>query len=256
MHHVDDQRETAREKKFKLVLEYDGTAYCGWQRQPDQASIQGQLEDVLRRIIREPVVLHGSGRTDAGVHALGQTAHFKCKTRLAPDELQKGMNSLLPDDIAVRSCQSVPLDFHARFDSIWKQYRYRICNQPVRRPVGRRYAWQIYRPLDLTAMIQGTRHILGRHDFKSFESSGSPRSHTVREIMEATWQVVDDHLVFEIRANGFLRFMVRNIVGTMVAVGMGKLKADAIPDLLKAADRRLAPATAPPHGLFLVHVQY
>ena len=244
------------EKKFKLIVEYDGSAYCGWQRQPDQPSIQAALESALRRMTQSPITLHGSGRTDAGVHALGQTAHFKCRTRLRPEELQKGMNGLLPGDIVVRSCRAVPLDFHARFDSRWKMYRYRICNQPVRRAVGRQYAWHIYRPLDMAAMADGARHLVGRHDFKTFESSGSPRAHTVRDVMAASWQKTDDHLVFEIQADGFLRFMVRNIVGTLVAVGMGKRSAGDIPDLLAAADRRLAPATAPPQGLFLIHVQY
>jgi tRNA pseudouridine38-40 synthase len=244
------------EKNFKLTVEYDGTDYCGWQRQPDQRSIQGVMEEVLRHMTREPATLHASGRTDAGVHALGQTAHFKCRTRLSPVELQKGLNRLLPDDIAVSACQSVPLAFHARFDSRWKHYRYRICNQPVRRPVGHRYVWHIFRPLDVAAMTAAARHLVGRHDFKSFENSGSPRSHTVREVMDAAWQTTDGHLVFDIRANGFLRGMVRNIVGTLVAVGMGKWDPDALPQLLKAADRRLAPTTAPPQGLFLMHVQY
>ena len=254
----DNATETARRpgKNFKLIIEYDGSDYCGWQRQPKQSSIQETLESVLQRMTRESITLHGSGRTDAGVHALGQTAHFKCHTRLSPKELQKGMNRLLPGDIAVRSCQAVPLDFHARFSSRWKRYRYRICNQPIKQAVGRQYAWQIYRPLDVDAMSQGTRHLVGQHDFKSFESSGSPRAQTVRDVMEASWQMKNDHLEFDILANGFLRYMVRNIVGTLVAVGMGKMEADDIPALLTAADRRLAPATAPPHGLFLVHVEY
>jgi tRNA pseudouridine38-40 synthase len=248
--------EHPTEKNFKLIVEYDGTAYCGWQRQPDQPSIQGALEDVLQHMTQNPVTLHGSGRTDAGVHALGQAAHFKCRTRLTPEDLLKGMNRLLPEDIAVQACQSVPLGFHARFDSRWKRYRYRICNQPVRRAVGHRYAWHIYHPLDVAAMTAAARHLVGRHDFKSFESSGSPRAHTVREVLEAAWREADGHLEFDIRANGFLRGMVRNIVGTLVAVGMGKWDPDAIPELLEAADRRLAPATAPSRGLFLIHVHY
>lgn len=255
---IDNTTETAQrpEQNFKLVIEYDGSDYCGWQRQPDQTSIQAALEGVLQRMTREPITLHGSGRTDAGVHALGQTAHFKCRTRLSPEDLQKGMNRLLPGDIAVRSCESVPLDFHARFSNRSKRYRYRICNQPVKQAVGRQYAWQIYRPLDVAAMEQATRHIVGRHDFKSFESSGSPRTQTVRHVMDASWRRKNDHLEFDICADGFLRYMVRNIVGTLVAVGMGKLEAGDIPALIDATDRRLAPATAPPHGLFLIHVAY
>lgn len=244
------------EKNFKLVIEYDGTAYCGWQRQPGRPTIQGELEDRLQRMTQSPVTLHGSGRTDAGVHALGQTAHFKSRTRLSPEDLQKGLNSLLPADIAVHACHEVPLTFHARFDSRWKCYRYRILNQPVRRAVGHRYAWHIHHPLDVAAMTAAARHLVGQYDFKSFESSGSPRAHTVREVTEAVWREAGGHLEFDIRANGFLRGMVRNIVGTLVAVGMGKWAPEALPDLLQAADRRLAPATAPARGLFLVHVQY
>ena len=170
---------------FKLVIEYDGSAYCGWQRQPDQPTIQGALEAVLQRMTQTRVTVHGSGRTDAGVHALGQTAHFACTTRLAAGVLMKGLNGLLPEDIAVRSCRVVPATFHARFDAVWKRYRYRICNRPVRRAVGRQYAWQIHRPLDLAAMAKATACLVGRHDFRSFEASGSPRAHSVREVMEA-----------------------------------------------------------------------
>jgi len=245
------------EHNFKLIVEYDGTDYCGWQRQPDRPTIQAVLEDILQRMTQAPVTLHGSGRTDAGVHALGQTAHFRCRTRLTPGDLHKGLNSLLPADIAVRACQKVPLAFHARFDCRWKRYRYRICNRPVRPAVGHRYAWYIHHPLDLAAMQAATRHLVGRHDFKSFESSGSPRAHTVREVLEAAWREAEDgHLAFDIRANGFLRGMVRNIVGTLVAVGMNRRQPETLPELLRAADRRLAPATAPPQGLFLMHVQY
>lgn len=242
---------------FKLVVEYDGSAYCGWQRQPDRPTIQAAIEAVLQRMTGQAVTLHASGRTDAGVHALGQTAHFACHTRLTPEALLRGLNSLLPEDIAIRACHRVPPAFHARFDAIWKRYRYRICNQPVRRAVGRQYAWQIYRPLDLAAMTEAACCLIGRRDFKSFEASGSPRAHTVREVMEASWgQKADGHLEFDIRADGFLRGMVRNIVGTLVAVGMGKLSAADIPPLIAAADRRRAPATAPAHGLFLVEVAY
>ena len=244
------------EKNFELLVEYDGTDYCGWQRQPGPPTIQGVLEDRLQRMTQAPVTLHGSGRTDAGVHALGQSAHFHSRTRLTAEELLKGLNSLLPVDIAVRECRRMPMTFHARFDSRWKCYRYRILNQPVRQAVGHRYAWHIHRPLDAAAMTAAARHLVGRHDFKSFESSGSPRAHTVRDVMDTAWREADGHLEFDIRADGFLRGMVRNIVGTLVAVGMGKWDPEALPELLRAADRRLAPATAPARGLFLVHVEY
>ena len=249
-----DQRP---EKNFKLVVEYDGTAYCGWQRQPDQASIQGTLESVLQRMTGAPVTLHGSGRTDAGVHALGQTAHFKSRTRLEPAELQKGMNGLLPGDIAVRACQPVPLDFHARFDSRWKRYRYRICNLPVRRAVGRQYVWHIPTPLDLPSMQAAAALLLGTHDFKTFEGSGSPRAHTRRRVRQAAFQRdITGLLIFEIAADGFLRYMVRNIVGTLADVGRGKVSAGRFGEILAARDRLQAGVTAPPQGLFLKQVDY
>ena len=247
--------ETARH--FKLIIEYDGTDYCGWQRQKSDPSIQGTIEDALARMTRTAVTLHGSGRTDAGVHALGQCAHFSCATGLSSDELLKGMNSLLPGAIAIRSCEEVGPDFHARFDVRYKTYRYCVLNRPVRAALERHYAWHIYRPLDLEAMNAGCQHIVGRHDFKAFEATGSPRAHTVRHVMAACWERHrEEHLTFEIRADGFLKFMVRNIVGTLVAVGLGKMAPSAVQTILASHDRRRAAATAPPHGLYLVAVTY
>jgi tRNA pseudouridine38-40 synthase len=244
-------------KTFKLIVEYDGTDFCGWQRQKTDPSIQGAIEAVLQRMTGQPVTVHGSGRTDAGVHALGQCAHFSCPTRLTALELLKGLNSLLPGAIAIRACEQVAPDFHARFDARHKTYRYRVLNRPVRAAIERQYAWHIYRPLDLTAMNRAADHIVGRHDFKAFENTGSPRALTVRHVMAAGWrQTGADDLVFEIRADGFLKFMVRNIVGTLVAVGLGKMPPQAVKTILAAGDRRRAGATAPPHGLFLVQVAY
>ena len=243
--------------KFKLIIEYDGTDFCGWQRQKNDPTIQGTIEAALQRMTRTAVTLHGSGRTDAGVHALGQCAHFSCPTRLGPQELCKGLNSLLPDAIVIRSCEAVAADFHARFDVRHKTYHYRILNCPQPKAIGRQYAWHIRRPLDLEAMAAGTARLVGRLDFKAFENSGSPRPHTVRHVMDARWRRDDDdHLRFEIRADGFLRFMVRNIVGTLVAVGMGKMRPEAVDTIRRAGDRRRAGTTAPPHGLFLVRVAY
>ena len=247
--------ETARH--FKLIIEYDGTDYCGWQRQKSDPSIQEAIEAVLARMTQTAVTLHGSGRTDAGVHALGQCAHFGCATRLACDELLKGMNSLLPDAIAIQSCEEVGPDFHARFKVRHKTYHYRILNRPQKTALSRRYAWHIRRPLDLEAMNAACSHIVGRHDFKAFEASGSPRSHTVRHVMAARWKRRgEEQLTFEIRADGFLKFMVRNIVGTLVAVGLRKIEPEAVKTILASGDRHRAGATAPPHGLYLVKVTY
>lgn len=244
-------------KCFKITVEYDGTDYFGWQRQKTAPTIQGAIETAIRRIIGRPVTVHGSGRTDAGVHALGQVAHFHCETRLDAPTLHRALNALLPADIAVRRCETAPDAFHARFDAIGKTYRYCIDNRPVRPAVGRRYAWHIWKPLDTNAMQKTLAHIRGTYDFKAFEGTGSPRRHTVRTVFEAALHKrADRGLVFEIRANGFLKFMVRNITGTLVYVGLGKLSPDDVARILASGDRRQAGVTAPPHGLFLVAVDY
>ena len=244
-------------KNFKLVIEYDGSAYCGWQRQKDDRTVQGEIERALETMTRKKVSLIGSGRTDAGVHAMGQTANFRCETSISPEAFQKGLNSLLDDDIVIKSCEPVPLEFHARFDVKKKRYRYRILNQALPVAVGRQYVWHIRRPLDIDAMVEACGHFAGERDFKAFEGAGSPRSHTVRNVSESRLLVADDgFLTYEIAANGFLRFMVRNIVGTLAEVGCGKISPDCVPEIFSSKDRSLAGATAPPCGLFLVSVEY
>ncbi|MFH1985947.1 MAG: tRNA pseudouridine(38-40) synthase TruA [Pseudomonadota bacterium] len=245
------------EKKFQIIIEYDGTAYHGWQRQAEDRTIQAQIETALATMVGSPVTLMGSGRTDAGVHALAQSAHFSCITRIGPEAFKKGLNSLLPPDIVIHACRQVPPAFHARFDAAGKTYRYRIRNHPDPCAVGCQYSWHIRSPLSVDAMNAGARHILGTHDFKAFEGAGSPRSDTRRTIFSAEWTAAPDHeIVFTISGNGFLRFMVRNLVGALTAVGQGKLAPEAIEALLAGEDRRQAPPTAPPHGLFLVKVDY
>jgi len=245
------------EQNFKIVVEYDGTAYHGWQRQKQDPSIQAALEQVLARLTGQTVTVHGSGRTDAGVHALGQAASFRCRTRLAPPELLKGLNSLLPGDIAVHACDRVPWEFHARFDARWKTYRYRIRNRPVRSALERRRAWHIHRPLDLAAMRAALPHIVGTHDFRAFENTGSPRQSTVRSVRQAELREASGgELVFEVGADGFLKFMVRNLVGTLAAVGLGRLAPAEVEAIRRSGDRRRAGASAPPHGLYLLEVVY
>jgi tRNA pseudouridine38-40 synthase len=244
-------------KNFKLTIEYDGSRYSGWQKQKNDPTIQEEIEKVLKTMTGEKVILNGSGRTDAGVHALGQAANFLCETGLLPDELQKGLNSLLPGDIVIKSCESVAETFHARYDARHKTYRYRILNRPVPCAIGRQYAWHIRKELDLDAMRRAVPHIIGTHDFKAFEGSGSPRSHTTRSVMKAHVSVEhDDYIFFEIQADGFLRFMVRNIVGTLADVGHAKTTPDGFNAILLSKNRDLAGATAPPHGLFLMSVEY
>ncbi len=244
-------------KNFKLVIEYDGTRYSGWQRQKSDRTIQGEIENALMTMTCQKITLIGSGRTDAGVHALGQTANFKCDTKLTSQAFHKGLNSLLPKDIVIKSCEPVSEEFHARFDAQSKFYRYHILNQPIPIAIGRQYVWQIHRPLDTRAMVQATRFFVGIHDFKAFEGSGSPRDHTVRNVMLAQLSVGrDGKIIFDIEADGFLRFMVRNIVGTLADVGRGRLSPQEIPDIFLSRNRSLASATAPARGLFLLSVTY
>lgn len=242
---------------FQLIIEYDGTAYHGWQRQAEGRTIQAEIESALATMTQASITLIGSGRTDAGVHALAQSAHFFCDTRIGPSALKNGLNSILPADIVIRGCREVSADFHARFDAVAKTYHYRIRNHPTPCAIGRQYAWHIRAPLSTAAMNAGARHILGTHNFKSFEGAGSPRSDTHRTIFSAEWFTVPEHVLeFRITGSGFLRYMVRNIVGALTAVGQGKLAPETIGALLSEKDRRQAPATAPPHGLFLVKVDY
>lgn len=244
-------------KKFKIIVEYDGSAYHGWQRQKTDPSIQEKIETALTAMTGVRVTLTGSGRTDAGVHALGQTAHFSCDTRLEAGQLHKGLNSLLPEDIVIRDCRQVPDAFHARFDVRKKTYQYRILNRPLPAAIGRQYLWQIRRPLDVDAMSRGLAHIIGTHDFKAFEGTGSPRAHTNREIFHAEIKKEPEGiLAITMEGSGFLRFMVRNIVGTLVEVGTGKRTPEDIRQILASRDRSRAGATAPPQGLFLVRVDY
>lgn len=244
-------------RNFKLVIEYDGTCYSGWQRQAEKPTIQAEIERVLSLITRQSVILKGSGRTDAGVHALGQTASFHCDTRLSPKAFLRALNSLLPNDIVIRDCSEVPDGFHARYDVLAKTYHYRILNRPIPSAMERHFSWHIRKPLNREAMSESLCCLVGTHDFKAFEGIGSPRTHTVRTIHLA--EIIkngNDSLRVVIKGDGFLRYMVRNIVGTMVRIGMGKMSPADMERILLSRDRNLAGATAPAQGLFLVEVQY
>lgn len=244
-------------QNFKITVEYDGGAYHGWQRQKKDATIQQAIERALYRMTQKPVILIGAGRTDAGTHARGQVANFKVDTQLAPEIFHKGLNSLLPEDIVITECVRVDLSFHARYDVKSKIYQYRILNRPLPAALGRQYAWFIPQPLNVEAMKKALVRLVGMHDFKSFEGSGSPRSHTVRHVLHADLVEKDNgYLVLGIEANGFLRYMVRNIVGTLVLVGRGKLSPEDFAAILASKNRDKAGPTAPSHGLFLMEVRY
>ena len=250
--------ETMATKNIKITLEYDGSQFHGWQRQKRDRTIQEEIEAALYQIMGSRITVIGSGRTDSGVHALGQVANFICDTRLEDKGIQNALNSLLPKAIVVSKCQQVDRDFHARYAAKSKTYHYKIYNHPIPKAIGRQYAWHIRRPLDKDGMCAAAEILIGRHDFSAFEGSGSPRSNSIRQIFKAGFSKAanPNYLTFEIEADGFLRFMVRNIVGTLVNVGRGKTDLDTFTSVLRSHDRRQAGATAPPHGLFLVKVTY
>ncbi len=243
-------------QNFKLVIEYDGAAYHGWQRQAGDVSIQSEMEKAIAVMTGQKVTLIGSGRTDAGVHALAQCANFRCDTAFTPETFLKGLNALLPDDIVVKTCMSADIGFHARYHAKGKRYRYCILNRAIPSALLRNYAWHIRKKLDLCAMRDAGAHLIGTHDFKAFQGQGTFVRSTVRRIISFDIDQNDDVIRMDIEGDGFLRFMVRNIVGTLVDVGAEKITPEDFRQILESKSRSRAGITAPPHGLFLVNVSY
>ena len=243
---------------FKLLLEYDGTAYHGWQRQSNTRTIQGTVETVLKTMTERSVTLIGSGRTDAGAHATGQVANFCVETRLTSDIFLKGLNGLLPPDIVIKDCVLVEEIFHARYDARSKVYDYHILNRSIRAALFRQHAWHIRKPLDLESIRTAMLCLKGQHDFSAFEATGSSQRHAVRTVIDVslTGRDSDGYVIFSIEADGFLRHMVRNIVGTLVDVGLGRISPEDFERIMMSKDRKKAGITAPAHGLFLRHVKY
>ncbi len=241
---------------FKIIIEYDGTHFFGWQRQKDKITIQGELEKTIGIILNQQICIAGSGRTDAGVHALGQTASFEAVTDMSPDRLKKGINSLIKRPIVIRECLLTDEAFHARFSALSKEYRYHIFNREEPCAIGAAFSWHVPRPLDIDAMKDCCAILTGTHDFASFENTGSPRSSTVRTIYKAEVSRKKDMVQVLLQADGFLKNMVRNIVGTLVDAGHGKIGQERFTEIVKARDRTLAGPTAPAKGLVLHRVYY
>jgi len=241
---------------FKLTLAYDGTDYIGWQRQATGVSIQGLLEDALREFDDRDVAVAGAGRTDAGVHALGQVASCSLDRTIDPRTLTRALNYKLPHDVRVRRARAMPPSFHARFDAHQKTYRYRLWNGSVLSPFQCRYAWHLPGALDIAAMCDAARLVEGTHDFAAFQGQGSDRSTTTRTVNRLRIADCGSRIDFEISGNGFLRHMVRILVGTLVEIGRGRRDSRWIGDVIASRDRNQAGQTAPAHGLFLVSVQY
>ena len=247
-----------QDRNIKLTIAYDGRCYHGWQRQKKEVTIQGVLENKIGMMVGHPVTLLGSGRTDAGVHAVGQVANFKTRSSISSEAFKRGLNSLLPDDIFIRDVKDVPADFHSRYDAKSKTYEYRILLSKDMDPFRRYYVWHIPWPLDIEKMKKSLSFLAGTHDFSSFRSAGSNNTNPVRNMKLADLSLSQKEgilrLVFE--ANGFLRHMVRNIVGTVVDVGSNKISIDKFKAICKSGDRRMSGIKAPPQGLFLMKVRY
>jgi len=248
-------------RNLKIALAYDGSDFAGWQVQPDSATIQGTLASAIGRITGEKVLPQGSGRTDAGVHALGQVATCALESPIPVENLVKALNDLLPASIRVLAVDEVPLEFHARKSARAKTYRYRIYRNAICPPFLARYVWHHPYPLDETAMQQAGELVLGEHDFTSFAAVDPERGKeegfsNVRCISASHWRREGEDLIYTVRGSGFLHHMVRNLVGTFILVGKGTLRTEDITRIMDAKDRSAAGATVPAHGLYLVMVEY
>lgn len=242
--------------RIALGVEYDGTAYNGWQRQRNGVGVQALLEKALSQVANEPIEVNCAGRTDTGVHACGQVVHFDTRVERSTRGWLLGANSNLPDDINASWARCVNADFHARFSATARHYRYQILNQPVRSSLYRQRAWWVYPELDVHAMQAGADHLLGEHDFSAFRAAGCRASTPFREVTSFTVERNQHWITLDISANAFLQHMVRNITGTLVAVGAGQHSPRWVEQILQGRDRKQSGIAAPAHGLTLVGVSY
>jgi tRNA pseudouridine38-40 synthase len=241
--------------KFRLVLEYDGTDFAGWQSQPDQRTVQDTIEAAVARLLGHRAVVEAAGRTDAGVHASGQVVCFATSRWMSADTVGRALNALTPPDLKIREADVVPDDFDPRRSASSRLYVYRIWNRPSPSPFWRRYAWHVRRPLVADAMAAAAEALVGEHDFSSFRGAGCDARHPVRRVRRSVVEKKGNLLLYEIEATAFLRHMVRNIVGTLVEMGTGRRDSD-MTALLAARDRTRAGVTAPALGLSLERVNY
>jgi tRNA pseudouridine38-40 synthase len=241
-------------RNIKLEIEYDGTDFYGWQVQPNLRTVQGEIEDKLHTILQQKVDLIGAGRTDAGVHALVQVANFKTENHLEVEEILRGLNGLLPDDIVIKSAEEVDLDFNARYNAKSRVYHYRIFLGKT--AILRRYVWEVSYTLNLYTLFQAVCKIEGKHDFSSFCVAESAKENNGCEVMKASWKQSENEMIFTIEADRFLHTMVRSLVGTLIEVGRGYFSVEDFANIMEAKDRRKAGPTAPACGLYLVEVKY
>jgi tRNA pseudouridine38-40 synthase len=241
---------------IKLTVEYDGTHYHGWQVQPTGETVQAVLEKAVSTLVGRPTHVIGSGRTDAGVHALGQVANFLSETELEPHRVRRALNALTPDDITIKTVEIVPDSFHARRAGRSRIYEYRILNRPSASPFLLKFAWHVHAPLNLAMMREAITCLEGEHDFSAFRAAGCDAAHPVRTIYRASLSPRDELIVFTVEATAFLRHMMRNLIGTLVEVGRQQRTPQSFAELLTARDRTQAGIKAPPQGLFLIEVKY
>lgn len=242
-------------KRIKLVVAYDGTAYHGWQAQPNGITIEGVLNAALTDLLKEPIVVIGASRTDAGVHSLGNWAVFDTKTRIPPEKISFAVNQRLPSDIVVQDSCEVPSDFHPRHVNSRKTYEYKILNRPFPLPLKRYDTYFFHRPLDVDRMQQAAGFLVGEHDFKSFCSVHAQAETTVRKIYELKVSKQEDTVRIRVTGNGFLYNMVRILAGTLIQVGIGEKQPQEMPEILKARRRDAAGPTAPAQGLTMIGIK-
>lgn len=242
-------------RNIKITVQYDGTNYCGWQEQPNSLGIQGNIEYAIKEITGEKVKINGSGRTDAGVHAIGQVANFKIESNIKAAQIPDALNSKLPKDISVVKAEEVDEEFHARYSAKGKIYRYLVYNNRYRNPILKDISYQVKYDLDFDKMEKEAKSLIGTHDFCGFMSSGSSVKDTVRTIRDVKIEKEGDLIVFEFEGNGFLYNMVRIISGTLIDIGRGKIN-ESMEEIIKSKNRSKAGHTAPGHALFLKKVFY
>lgn len=242
--------------RLAVGIEYDGCAYNGWQRQKSGVGVQARVEEALSRVADHPLEVTCAGRTDTGVHASGQVGHFDTSSQRSERGWLLGANSNLPDDIAITWVAAVSEDFHARFSATARSYRYRILNRLVRSALARNRAWWVHQPLNADRMHESAQVLLGEHDFSAFRAAGCQASNPNRCVRSIDVRRDGDWVTLEITANAFLQHMVRNIAGTLAAVGMGDAAVEWVAEVLESRDRTVAGIAAPPQGLTLVHVEY
>lgn len=243
-------------RNIKLIIEYDGKGFNGWQKQPNKLNIQGEIERAIKEVTGEEVELNASGRTDAGVHAISQVANFKTQSNIDINKIPIALNSKLKKSIIIKKAEEVDLNFHARYNAKGKKYRYIINNSLVGSAIYRDLEYNFPIKLDVEKMKHAAKYFEGEHDFKAFKSSGTSNKNSVREIYKVEIKEENERIILEFTGNGFLYNMVRIMVGTLMDVGLGKIKPESIKDIIDSKERTKAGKTAPAQGLYLVEVYY